>query len=81
MAVNKGRYSGLEPHNIADLLLEDAHHLVQKAYGWMLNVLSQKEPQPVVEYLIKNHARMPRTAFRYALEKLDKGTRMKLMSL
>ncbi|MCW1890150.1 DNA alkylation repair protein [Vibrio chagasii] len=36
---------------MADLLLEDKHDLVQKGYGWMLKVLSQKEPQQVEGYL------------------------------
>ena len=31
--------------------------------------------------LIKNHAVMPRVAYRYALEKFDKDTRKKLMEL
>ncbi len=38
--------------------------------------------QPIVEeYLVKNHKKMPRVAYRYALEKFDSDTRKKLMKL
>lgn len=57
---------------ISDALMNDSHYLVLKGYGWMLKVLSEAEPEKVYEYLIKNRNCMPRVAFRYALEKLDK---------
>ncbi|MCG9641984.1 DNA alkylation repair protein [Vibrio sp. Isolate34] len=69
--INKNRYAALDPFRVADLLLEDNHDLVQKGYGWMLKVFSQKEPELVIRYLKANHAVMPRVAFRYAIEKLD----------
>lgn len=37
------------------------------------------KPKCVIEYLTENHERMPRMAYRYALEKFDKETRNKLM--
>ena len=49
----------------------DEHDLVRKGYGWMLKVLSTKEPELVFDYLMKNKAVMPRVAYRYALEKMD----------
>ncbi|MFV8409163.1 DNA alkylation repair protein [Vibrio owensii] len=79
--INKGLYKRTEPFHIADLLLEDDHYLVQKGYGWMLKVLAQKEPERVVDYLKRHHSKMPRTAFRYAIEKLDKQTKRELMAL
>ncbi|WP_045498524.1 DNA alkylation repair protein [Vibrio hyugaensis] len=79
--INKGMYGGTEPFKVANRLLEDEHDLVQKGYGWMLKVLAQKEPNSVIEYLKCNHSRMPRTAFRYAIEKLDKQTKQRLMAL
>ncbi|MGI1899396.1 DNA alkylation repair protein, partial [Vibrio campbellii] len=79
--INKGLYGGTEPFQIVDLLLEDDHYLVQKGYGWMLKVLAQKEPERVIDYLKCSHSRMPRTAFRYAIEKLDKQTQRELMAL
>ena len=55
---------------IADILLCDADDLVQKGYGWMLKAASQAHQQEVFEYVIRNKAIMPRTALRYAIEKM-----------
>lgn len=55
---------------IADILLEDHDDLVQKGYGWMLKEISNSYPQKVFDYVIKNKTKMPRTALRYAIEKL-----------
>lgn len=74
-------YEGIDPLMISDLLMPDEHDLVQKGYGWMLKSLSQVDMETVTNYLIDNHTQMPRTAYRYALEKYDKETRKKLMSL
>lgn len=74
-------YEGIDPLMISDLLMSDEHDLVQKGYGWMLKSLSQVDMETVTNYLINNHTQMPRTAYRYALEKYDKETRKKLMSL
>ncbi len=57
---------------IADLLLLDHDDLVQKGYGWMLKVASQKHQQAVFDYVVANKATMPRTALRYAIEKMPK---------
>lgn len=61
--------------------MNDEYDLVLKGYGWMLKSLSQIDRSSVEQYLIKNHAVMPRVAYRYALEKFDKDTRKKLMEL
>ncbi|MEZ8709439.1 DNA alkylation repair protein, partial [Vibrio alginolyticus] len=79
--INQNRYSALAPLCVEDLLLEDGHDLVQKGYGWMLKVLSKKEPQQVIGYLNAKHAAIPRVAFRYAIEKLDDKTKRELMLL
>jgi len=79
--INKDSYAGLNPCLVADLLCKNEHHLVQKGYGWLLKVLSKKEPQVVVDYLRCNHGEMSRTAFRYAIENLNKDTQRALMSL
>lgn len=74
-------YDGMQPLLIADKLMNDEHELVLKGYGWMLKSLSQVSPLAVEEYLIENHRRMPRTAYRYALGKFDSDTRTRLMQL
>ena len=80
-AILHNDFVGIDPLLISDKLMHDEHELVLKGYGWMLKSLSQID-QPVVEaYLIKNHKQMPRVAYRYALEKFDKDTKKKLMSL
>lgn len=68
----KNEYDGIDPLEIANRLMLDEHDLVLKGYGWMLKVLSQVAPKCVMEYLIENHERMLKVAYRYALEKFDK---------
>ena len=81
LAILHNDYEGISPLRISDSLMKDEHDLVQKGYGWMLKSLSQVDMETVKDYLILNHAQMPRTAYRYALEKFDKETRKKLMNL
>lgn len=57
---------------IADLVLLDTDDLVQKGYGWMLKAASESNQQAIFNYVIKNKAVMPRTALRYAIEKMPK---------
>lgn len=55
---------------IADILLLDKDDLVQKGYGWMLKAASQAHQREIFEYVIRNKVNMPRTALRYAIEKM-----------
>ncbi len=80
---------------IADMLLLDADDLVQKGYGWMLKAASMSEPtaaskkpdaetqrkhiEAVFNYVMKHKAVMPRTALRYAIEKMPADMRMEAM--
>jgi 3-methyladenine DNA glycosylase AlkD len=64
---------------IADKLLHDKDDLVQKGYGWMLKEASKKHQQQVFDYIIKNRATMPRTALRYAIEKMPPDLRKEAM--
>lgn len=56
--------------NIANLLLRDNDDMVQKGYGWMLKEASKNYPKEVFRYVLKNKQVMPRTALRYAIEKM-----------
>ena len=58
---------------IADILLLDQDDLVQKGYGWMLKAASQAHQQEIFNYVVRNKATMPRTALRYAIEKMPAG--------
>ncbi|OPY54513.1 MAG: DNA alkylation repair enzyme [Methanosaeta sp. PtaU1.Bin060] len=64
---------------ISDLLLKDEDDLVQKGYGWMLKEASKRHQEEVYEYIMKRKAEMPRTALRYALEKMPEDLRKKAM--
>jgi len=65
--------------DIADILLMDNDDLVQKGYGWMLKATSQSHQQEVFNYIMKNKAVMPRTALRYAIEKMPDELRKEAM--
>lgn len=64
---------------IADLLLHDDDDLVQKGYGWMLKEASNRYPVKVFTYVMKQKQTMPRTALRYAIEKLSPASKKKAM--
>ena len=64
---------------IADILLLDKDDMVQKGYGWMLKVASQAHQQEVYEYVLAHKTTMPRTALRYAIEKMPKELKKKAM--
>ena len=77
---------------IADTLLLDKDDLVQKGYGWMLKAASMSETfvkgtdeikkehlEAVFNYVIKNKSVMPRTALRYAIEKMPADLKTKAM--
>lgn len=64
---------------IADILLVDEDDLVRKGYGWMLKAASQAHQQEVFEYVIAHKATMPRTALRYAIEKMPTDLKQQAM--
>ena len=74
------KHAEVNPLKTSDCLLLDEHDLVRKGYGWMLKILSTKEPQLVFDYLLKNKATMPRVAYRYALEKMDADKKKVLLA-
>lgn len=55
---------------IADILHSDKDDMVQKGYGWMLKAASQAHQKEVFDYVISKKTTMPRTALRYAIEKM-----------
>jgi 3-methyladenine DNA glycosylase AlkD len=68
-----------EVFGIADLLLADEDDLVQKGYGWMLKAASQAHEKEVHAYVMRNKDAMPRTALRYAIEKMPEKLRKSAM--
>jgi 3-methyladenine DNA glycosylase AlkD len=65
---------------IADNLLTDKDDLVQKGYGWMLKESSRLHQDVIFRYVMKNKAIMPRTALRYAIEKMPESLKREAMS-
>jgi 3-methyladenine DNA glycosylase AlkD len=65
---------------IADILLLDKDDLVQKGYGWMLKAASQSSQEVIFDYIINKKSIMPRTALRYAIEKMPAELKVKAMA-
>lgn len=64
---------------ISDVLLLDKEDMVQKGYGWLLKEASRLHQKEVFDYVVKNRAVMPRTALRYAIEKMPENLRKEAM--
>jgi 3-methyladenine DNA glycosylase AlkD len=68
-----------EAFALADIVLTDQDDMVQKGYGWLLKEASRKHQDEVFEYVVRNKAVMPRTALRYAIERMPKELRAEVM--
>lgn len=64
---------------IATTLLHDQDDLVQKGYGWMLKAASEAYQEKVFDFIVCHKATMPRTALRYAIEKMPADMRAEAM--
>ena len=72
----KSKGESADALKIADILLLDDHDLIQKAVGWMLREVGKRCGQDILEnFLASRYKKMPRTALRYAIERLPEGTR------
>lgn len=76
--VKKGKFLDVI-FEISDILLEDGDDMVQKGYGWLLKDASITRMEDVFEYVMKNKKRMPRTALRYAIERMPGEMRAEAM--
>lgn len=60
---------------IAEILLNDKHDLIHKATGGWLREAGKKDPERLLSFLDRHAPTMPRTALRYAIERLNKKQR------
>jgi 3-methyladenine DNA glycosylase AlkD len=65
---------------ISDTLLTDPDDLVQKGYGWLLKDASSLHQDEVFDYVMKNKKVMPRTALRYAIERMPADLKHRAMA-
>ncbi len=68
-----------EIFTIADRLLLDKDDMVQKGYGWMLKALSHNHLDEVFDFVMNRRSTMPRTALRYAIEKMPEEYKKEAM--
>ena len=66
---------------IAEMLLEDEHDLIHKAFGGWLREAGKKDRQRLLSFLDQHAATMPRVALRYAIEHLDERQRAHYMRM
>jgi 3-methyladenine DNA glycosylase AlkD len=69
-----------ESYATADILLLDEDDMVQKGYGWLLKEIANKRPQEVLDFVLERKDRMPRTALRYAIEKMPPAWKKRAMA-
>ena len=65
--------------DISNLLMKDTDDLVQKGYGWALKVACQQHEPLVFHFVMEHKLQMPRTALRYAIEKMPADMRRQAM--
>lgn len=64
---------------IAEFLRKDKEDLVQKGAGWLLKEKSNENKKLVIDYLMKVRKDTPRLVLRYAVEKLSKQEKQKIL--
>ncbi|MBM3331586.1 DNA alkylation repair protein [candidate division WOR-3 bacterium] len=79
LAAKQERYLH-EAYATADILLLDEDDMVQKGYGWLLKEIANKRPQEVFDFVLERRDRMPRTALRYAIEKMPAAWKKRAMA-
>ena len=66
---------------LAAVLLDDPHDLMHKAVGWALREAGKRDERALRRFLDRHAAAMPRTALRYAIERLPPRVRADYMAV
>lgn len=76
--IKRGDYA--DTLKIAKILIKDKHDLIHKAIGWMLREVGKRcGEKHLLTFLDDNCRQMPRTALRYAIERLNHRTKIKYL--
>lgn len=75
--IRKGQFD--DTIKISKLLFGDKEDLMHKAVGWMLREMGKKNEKVLLKFLNVNYKKMPRTALRYAIERLSESEKKKYM--
>jgi len=65
---------------LSEYFLDHPHDLMHKACGWMLREAGKKDLDALRGFLSAFHKRLPRTALRYAVERMTPAERKKWMA-
>jgi len=68
-------------YDIAERLHPDPHDLIHKAVGWALREAGKVDPARLERYLRANVRAIPRTTFRYAIERFEPRKRKELLMI
>lgn len=66
---------------LAQTLAKDKHDLMHKAVGWMMREVGKRHLPTLIDFLDAQAATLPRTALRYALERLPEKQKRHYMGL
>lgn len=66
---------------ISKILMGDSHDLIHKAVGWMLREIGKRDLKTLLAFLDQHASHLPRTALRYAIEKLPETRRRYYLKL
>ena len=76
----RGQYLA-EAYGLANRLAGDPEDLIHKACGWLLREAGTTDRECLIQYLERRGHRLPRTTVRYAIERLDRSVRRRLLDV